>query len=244
MFIQTQDIKDYIFPVSRVTNNVATNTSELKALIGTAFFFGQNGYALTAAHVIDQLDENRDPEKEQVAGIFNEADNWTSVTIEKMEKHPTEDVGIIKLTGNDWHSFLQITPQPFFSTYPYECWGYPHEVSNELLMLDEEAKPKPDLIFTQGYIRRRISRELFPTMIYRGTSFYELSETFGCGASGGPIILQSKRTREKWDIIGVYVGEKEKGNIGYASRSDSFFNWIPEILGISIHEESIGGKRG
>ena len=43
-----------------------------------------------------------------------------------------------------------------------------------------------------------------------------------------------------WSVVGVYVGEKvnERGvGVGYAVRSDSFADWIPEILGRLILAE-------
>lgn len=125
---------------------------------------------------------------------------------------------------------MAISDSPQFSGCEYSCWGYPHETAKELKKLDENAMDRPELVFTQGYIRRRISRQLYPTMIFKGVQFYEVSETIGGGASGGPIILKTSFGRSVWKVIGIYIGEKEDGNIGYAVQAEAFAQWVPSIL--------------
>ena len=135
-------------------------------------------FRFTAAHVIDQLlDGNK--RDDVILGLFVDNNRWVAVFIENFEKHDTEDVGIIKFKTFKRESFLKINTTPQHLTCEYHCWGYPHEVAKELSKLEENAPERPDLIFTQGYIRRRISRELYPTIIFRDKQFYELSEIVG-----------------------------------------------------------------
>ena len=74
-------------------------------------------------------------------------------------------------------------------------------------------------------------------MIFKGTQFYEVSETIGGGASGGPLILKSSVEQKTWKVFGMYVSEKEEGNVGYAVRAESFANWSPNILNRPIISE-------
>ena len=231
----TKFIRDYVFPL--IKGKQKNDSIKAGELIGTGFLIGKNGYAVTAAHVIDQLlDGNR--EDDVILGLFVVNTKWVGVIIEKCEKHESEDVGIMKLKKFKRESLLKISDIPQYSSCEYHCWGYPHEVAKELQNLDKNVPDRPDLIFTQGYIRRRISRELYPTIIFRGKQFYELSGTVGQGNSGAPIILKKSIGKKYWEVIGIYIGEKSEGNLSYAVRAEAFANWTPKILGKTLKEES------
>jgi hypothetical protein len=233
---QSGNIVDYVFPLIKSKRN-PNGGYAYHSLIGTGFFIGVRGFAITAGHVIDQLLENHSAETDAIAALFQKHPNWYAFEIEAFEKHPTEDVGIIKITSDQsWNSILRVTDTPQNSACEYDCWGYPHEIAKELKLLEETAPERPELIYTQGYVRRRISRELYPTMIFRGTQFYEVSETVGGGNSGGPLILKTSRNQAKWDVFGVYIGENAK--VGYAVRAEAFSEWVPGILGRSVKLES------
>ncbi len=227
-------IGDYVFPLlkGRIFDNKLTQVE----LIGTGFLIGRLGYAITAGHVIDQLLEDNEPNDHILAG-FLEDNKWTVLTISHYEKHESEDVGIIKINNLKRNSILRITDAPYVSSAQYICWGYPHEVAKELLNLSENALLRPDLIYTQGYVRRRIDGELYPTIIFKGTQFYELSETVGGGNSGGPIIDKNSLSNDIWTVFGIYIGEKSEGNISYAVRTEAFSSWAPQLLGHTIIEE-------
>ena len=231
----TQPLRDYVFPL--IKGKQKDNEIEAGKLIGTGFLIGKDGFAITAAHVIEQLLDGNG-EEDVIIGLFVDNNKWIPIFIESYEKHDSEDVGIIKLKDFKRESFLKVIDAPQHSTCEYHCWGYPHEVAKELSKLYKNAPERPDLIFTQGYIRRRISRELYPTMIYRGTQFYELSETVGGGNSGGPLIIKSSIWKKHWEIIGIYIGEKEEGNLSYGVRAEAFSDWTPKILGRKVKEES------
>lgn len=102
-------------------------------------------------------------------------------------------------------------------------------------MENGQAIIRPDLVYNEGYIRRRYTGSI-PALW--GSSFYELSEVAGAGSSGAPI---SKPTAPIWEVIGIYVGEKVNDratSVSYAVREDSFRDWKPTILGKSVLEES------
>jgi hypothetical protein len=233
--IEMKPIRDYVFPLIKGTyGNGAVQSTEL---IGTGFLIGKDGFAITAAHVIEQLLDGSKKE-DVILALFIDNGKWVGVKVEDSEKHETEDVGIIKLMNFKQESFLIISNAPQYSSCEYHCWGYPHEVAKEYSKLEENTPEQPDLIFTKGYIRRRISRELYPTVIFRGKQFYELSETVGGGNSGAPIILETSVGNKYWKIIGVYIGEKTEGDLSYAVRAEAFASWKPQLLGKTIIEES------
>jgi len=236
-FEQSDKIQDYIFPLIKSKRNLIEGGYIYHELIGTGFFIGKNGFAITAGHVVDQLLENHNAETDAITILLQEYPNWLAFEIEKYEKHASEDVGIIKIKSEqEWNSILQVTDSPQNGSCEYNCYGYPHEIAKELQLLEENALDKPELIYTQGYVRRRISRELYPTMIYRGKQFYELSETVGGGNSGGPLILKTSIGKSKLEVFGIYIGENEK--VGYGVRAEAFCDWIPDILGKTIKNEA------
>ena len=232
MFKQGDRVRDVVFPL--VKTKIVDGLLEYNGLVGTGFLIGKKGYALTAAHVIEQLGlENG----EKSSGLFvGKGNKWYSFEVIGHAKHPSEDVAIIKLQGN-FHSWLRIHPQSEHQSAEYESWGYPIEVAEQAAKFEESRLERPDLIYIRGYVRRRISREL-PVSVYRGKNFYELSDMGGHGCSGGPVILR-KRFGSMWSVFGVYIGDNSTGTpVGYAVRAESFENWQPSILTSTIREES------
>ncbi|TWF33697.1 trypsin-like peptidase [Chitinophaga polysaccharea] len=234
MFQQDDKIVNYFIALVKAKKPVPPSKEyALTELIGTGFLIGNNGYALTAAHVIEQLLENHNSATDAIAGTFVDT-HWNVIEIEKYEMHPTEDVGIVKFRGSGWKSIVKIDPVAKHSAVEYVCWGYPHETAKEIQKLDPAAIIIPELIYTQGYVRRRISRQLYPTMIFRGTKFYELSEIVGGGNSGAPVLL--KGTEAPFNVFGVYIGENE--HVSYAVRLADICDWVPSILGKAIIDEA------
>ncbi|MEL6672012.1 MAG: serine protease [Bacteroidota bacterium] len=235
-FKQGQAVEDYIFPLTKA-RRISGNHYLFDKLVGTAFFIGQEGYAMTAAHVIEQCFDGN-AQNEVVLAFFWEAEKqeWFTVEIIDWEKHPSEDVGVIKVPGDGWRSKVILEGAPQQSSLAYACWGYPIETSSEARQLYPQMVEKMDLVYTQGYIRRRISRELYPTVIFRGRQFYELSEQVGHGNSGAPVLIRREQGGENWDCIGVYIGEKERGTVSYAVRAEAFTGWIPEMVGKELGE--------
>lgn len=116
----------------------------------------------------------------------------------------------------------------------YRMFGYPEDATYEIVS-GSTAIPRPDLIYVEGYIRRRTNHEI-PSLI--GRSFFELSDVAGQGCSGSPIF---KFSQPVWEVVGVYVGEKindRATSVAYAVREDSFRDWTPAILGTSVLSES------
>lgn len=227
MFIQSDAIRDYIFPIASTEQR--DGAISVKRVLGSAFLIGKRGFALTAKHVISGFEE------EKLVGMFALPSNgWYGFEITARETHPSEDVAVVRLDGGPWKSFFRLSNSVERASCKYRLFGYPDDTTFELVS-GNQAIIRPDLVYNEGYIRRRYSGSL-PTI--QGTSFFELSEVAATGASGAPVC---KITAPVWDVIGIYVGEKlndRATSVSYAVREEVFRDWAPQILGNSVLAES------
>jgi hypothetical protein len=226
MFKQSDAIRDYVFPL--VTTKNEMGGLSLKHFLGTGFLIGDRGFGMTAAHIVQKF------AGENVAALFASGSSWLAVPVIHTQMHATEDVALLKVEGDSWKSFFRLSNTHEGSSMKYRMFGYPEDVTYEIVSGDQ-ATFRPDLIYTEGYIRRRTNHEI-PKMI--GKSFFELSDIAGPGCSGSPVF---KFTKPIWDVVGIYVGEKINGratSVAFAVREESFRNWAPGILGTSVLSES------
>ena len=228
MFDQTNALRDYVFPIA--TAEYTNDGIKIKHVLGTGFLIGNRGFALTAKHVIAEL------EHENLVAIFiNQEDGWLGSKIINKELHDSEDVAILQLDKiSEWKSFFLISNSDENSACEYHLLGYPDDITHELVS-NGRTLIRPDLTYNKGYIRRRYSGEI-PAI--KGNSFFELSEVGGGGVSGSPVF---KLANNIYEVIGIYVGEKTNDratSVGYAIRADAFRNWTPSIVEKSIIEES------
>lgn len=230
----TPAIRDVVLPIFLGTWN--DNNFEYKSITGTMFSIGKRGFAITAAHVIDLIVDDGGG---AAVGAVTADGAWVPVRILEWEKHPTEDVAIIRLASTPHPSWLVISNMPENQSCTYDSWGYPIVIAELSRKYEENGKDNPDLVYTQGYIRRRISRGL-PMSVYRGAAFYEISDIAGDGCSGGPVIKRQSVGQPTWVIIGVYIGAAQTGGIqaAYATRTDAFADWQPDLLNRTVSEES------
>lgn len=102
--------------------------------------------------------------------------------------------------------------------------------------------PRPDLTYSEGHVRRRLSNIPLPAI--KGSSFLELSQVAGAGCSGSPVIFNSPYAGQPLQLVGVYVGERldeYSTSVGYATRLDELLNWAPGLLGRTLGEELATG---
>ncbi|MBT9161107.1 MAG: hypothetical protein DDT27_01383 [Dehalococcoidia bacterium] len=227
MFTQSDNIRDFVFPLA--TARRVGNAIELVRFLGTAFVIGNRGFALTARHVIAGAVEH------PMIGVFALPDGgWFSVGIAAVESHPSEDVAVVQLEGGPWRSFFRLAGTNENSSARYRLFGYPDDATYELVD-SGQVTPRPDLVYNEGYFRRRFTGRLLGI---DGSAFFELSQVAGSGASGAPVC---KFSAPAWEVMGVYVGEKlndRATSVSYAVREDAFRDWTPNVLGTTVMAES------
>ena len=225
-------VRDFIFPLVTARRTDAGGR-EFKEFLGSGFLIGKRGFGLTATHVAPpQLDD-------EIGALFVEDDKWAFYPLEAREAHPAHDVTILRLsTGREWQSPLRLRNCWEGSSTKYDQFGYPvdalYDIVDERVM---RVVPRPDMVFVQGYVRRRISQTM-PIPKVKGDQFFEVSELAGQGCSGSPLYINNNGI---WDVIGIYVGERlvEGGvMLGYAVREEAFRDWVPDVLGRSVLRES------
>lgn len=235
MFVQRDFVRDFVFPIVTVSSTEHKGELAYKSFLGTGFLIGKRGFAITASHVIGKL-------KKDIAAMFVSQENtWVAFLIQNIEHHPSEDVCLLKLPGNSWKSPFRIRKAWEGAWCDYLMCGYPDDVLHEDLSSTDAAcrvVPRPDLVHTKGHVRRRISMDLQIPEV-KGESFFELSTVAGKGCSGAPVFMQTPE--RAWDVLGIYVGEKLNDvstSVAFATRADSFKDWLPSILGKTIQQES------
>jgi hypothetical protein len=228
--LHTLPIRDFIIPLGCIKDNGAFS------LEGTGCLIGSQGLVLTAAHVADALGRNGN-----ATALFVGDGNWTAVQITDLENHPSEDVAVVKLEGDEWYSIHKVSQANEHASQDVMMWGYPEKIAEEIRQASSDPFLKdygvrPDLVYMKGYIRRRISREM-PVGIIIGSAFYEISEAAGSCYSGAPVCPQ--QAGRTFEIIGTYVGEETAGrhHVGITVRSDAFSEWEPAISGLPLHAE-------
>lgn len=243
-------MRDYVFPIFEV--DVTGHEMAARTFRGTGFFVGMRGYALTAAHVV-----NDPPPSGPLAAILSDGGFWRGFGVSGIELHPKEDVALLSISPpggpqQSWRSIVHARSSQENSSAPYFLWGYPADTVYEIV--DESsghADPLPGLVYTEGHVRRRVSIDNLVGL--KGSQFFELSDAAGDGCSGGPLLLKNQPNTDTWPLIGLYVGERVltadrkltevfpgAAKIrGYALRLDAILDWRPGLLeGRSLLEES------
>ncbi len=226
--VQTDAIRDNVLPLIEVDIDEAEAGVTLRCFVGSAFLIGRRSFAITAAHVVAS--------PKRIAVAFATPTGWFAHPIAAIETHPSEDVAVFRVKTENLRSICRVVGSRENSGLRYMQFAYPEEMMFELPH-DGRTDGRPDLVYLEGYIRRRTNHQI-PAIL--GQSLYEVSAVAGSGCSGSPIIRAPRAGGGVWNVIGVYVGEKvnERGvGVGYAVRSDAFSDWIPEILGCSVIAE-------
>jgi hypothetical protein len=220
-------ISKYVVPVVELTKS--GTTAGVARLLGTAFYIGNGGHLLTAAHFL-----TRD---EQIAIWSAEGAKWVGYPVVDVEIHPHHDVALLRTRRDDIASYFAPSFSSGYAAAPYFQFSYPEDVAHELVE-GGRIKVRPDLVYSEGHIRRRMTD--IPVPRVRETHLYELSALGGPGASGSPVIskpMMGGRSSMRWLVIGVYVGERvstAEGQLalaGYAVRMDALSEWRPRLLG-------------
>jgi len=204
-------------------------TLSVDSFLGTGFIVGQPQRLITARHVVGDLNN--------VVGLRVQDKAWISVGFGRRYDHPYEDICVYDLVEQipciDW---FQLSAEEQFSSGDYSAWGYPDDIfyDQHNPSLGKKALPLPDIVYSAGHLRRRVSYEI-PALW--GAAFCELSAVIGAGASGGPVLT---KRRGRLEVIGVYIGERtmQTGTspprqVGYALRLAAVADWL-RTLGLDV----------
>lgn len=231
-FVQTDNLRDHVFPIMEIDTSGAQNT--LKRFLGTGFFIGHQSMALTAAHVVKGVDGT-------IVALLADGHGWRAFLIQEFEIHHTEDVAIMSIAPpsgeTQWSAFTTFSARPIRSSAKYHLWGYPQDAAYELVK-DGMASVRPDLVYSEGHVRRRVTSVPLPKIM--GSRFLELSGVAGGGCSGSPVL--DRAPGNHWDLVGVYVGERlddRSTSVGYASRLEEMADWTPSITGRTLRAEFV-----
>ena len=172
--------------------------------MGTGFILGSNGFAMTARHVIQDI------EPEQLGGLLNINNEWQPIFFEPIIHHPSEDVSILKIKQYESKSFIYPSQNFENASCPYQLWGYP-EFNSRFISRNQygeiKSLPRPDLCYYEGYIIRKISNTEECFIGKNWCNVYEILPGFK-GCSGAPLIKKAPRENGKWEMLGIYVGSK------------------------------------
>jgi hypothetical protein len=224
MFIQSDRIRDYVFPVV-AAERPPSGPWVFERFLGTGFLIGRRGFGITAAHIVKALAAR------PVALFAPDSGGWDGYDVSVHQCHPTEDIALISLSGERWRSFFRLRDTRETAGCQYKMFGYPEDALYDLAALGSGSL-RPDMIYTQGYVRRRLSRIPLPGI--SGSHFLELSDVAGSGCSGSPVFTIDRAEGTIWDVFGVYTGERlndRATSVAYAVATDSFVRWCPSALG-------------
>jgi hypothetical protein len=232
---RSNNVSDFVLAICDLKfNEDGSLDKENCQLIGTCFLIGSRGYALTAAHVLEQMTLRF------AHVLFSKGGDWDASLIERYEIHPTEDIGILQLDLPrpiaSPITFAETDPYP---NAEYSMWAHPEEVAYEFKYHNKpidflDFRPSP--VYFKGYLGRKI--DYSPNPSYgpsKGSSFYEVSEIAGACSSGSPLSTLD----DPYAVFAIYAGEERAGRkCGYAANLTKVIKWVPQMLGKTIVQES------
>ncbi|MBW3662696.1 MAG: serine protease [Actinobacteria bacterium] len=205
-------VRDWVVPIGAIRADNEHATFEFR---GTGFALEGEARMITAAHVVHGLTA-------QELGFLTVREGaWTVNEILHVQTHPEEDIAKLDLVGPLAGSPLVANPDWQGSAMPYTMWGYPMDAQYDIVV-DGLAHPRPDLVFTAGHVRRRVSH---PVEEVTGQRLLELGTAAGRGCSGSPVLRDPG-----WQVVGVYISERhneaEGIRVGYAVRMADVIEWV------------------
>ncbi len=238
------NFNEWIFPICELSVKF-NNTADIVRFHGSGFFIGNEGYFLSAKHVINTDDLLKETQSNIFSAFISSNVNIDSREMKKIiaiEEHPKYDICIGKINHN---------PSPFFDSidqdaYGWEdahCFGYPEDLN-----INHEQLYTFSPQHLKGYITRRVSENDLPGINVPPS--HVLSFPIPKGVSGSPIFRIGKNK----SLLGIalashdsilanyetseYEDDKEKftekivqvTQVGVSARIHEFRDWKPSIL--------------
>ena len=229
---QNDEVRSSVFPVASLDPG---DTSKVKQFCGTGFFIGSRGFGMSAAHVATLGAPS-------LCALMVRNSTWFGFEIRDIEHHPLHDIAVFSVapaTDNSWRGAPRGSVDDTRASFGYSLWGYPQDTYIETIQ--DHGAPRPDLIYSAGHVRRRLSNITHPGI--RGDTFLELSQVAGLGCSGGPL-FGINLAQANLLLAGIYVGERldqKATSVGYGVPFSAFGNWSPGLLGRTIRAEIASG---
>jgi hypothetical protein len=224
---EAKTFEELVLPIVEVSRDAGVAT--VTRFRGTGFLVGERGALVTAAHVL------RDP-SDELTVMHYETDHWEGSSIEAWEAHPSEDVAVTLIPELARKSPLRIVSTTVLLGTEWQLFGFPEET------LWDRPEPgirtgAPDMVYVRGYVRRPMTGRTLPGI--RGDHLLEVSAIGGSGVSGSPLLSFAL---PRWQVIGVYVGERVREHppaaFGYAASAMGFGSWAPSVFGYSLSDAS------
>ena len=244
---------EFVFPICELKPSLEPGTFEIAHFLGTGFSIGDNGFFLSAAHVINSAVIDAASQENVIVAMTKRLNDgqrkWFPVKILKVESRKGRDLVIGKLDAS-LPKFFSAENSDAYGWEDVHVFGYPDSRKKGL---DGNFEFNP--IFLKGYITRRLEAQhvSLPTW----TNSCELNFAIPLGVSGSPVFRQGS----DHSLIGIALGsvdfttslyeytevDKDKGTyrentkqvqqFGVAMRIYDALDWEPEITdGKSLRE--------
>lgn len=233
---KSNNVRDFVLPVCDISHgDDGYAVKQDSKLVGTCFLIGDRGFALTAAHVLHQVNNDL------ARVLFPDPEGWDACLIEGSEVHPSEDIALIKLDlpRKITSPIVPADHEPFPSL-EYHMWAYPDVIAKEYMGHERPADAldfNPSPVYFRGYVRRKLPYSPNPQFdMYVGKNFYEVSEIGGACCSGAPLATVANSP----GVFAIYIGdEMQSRRCGYATNLMRVLDWTPGSLGKPLRDEFI-----
>jgi len=222
--------RDVFFPIIQCERDERKKEPRFKKFLGTGFLIGDNGFLMTATHVIKSFEI-----KELYAlSVMNQ--KWFLLSFCNKIDHSIEDISMLKIQVTSklpkmWSSFVVPANSWEGPSLHFELWGYSNITAYQYTNCFQ-----PQLCYEEGYIVKRLTDPENPNPLLKGKNFFETNLVGYKGYSGSPIISRTrKRSDAKWEMIGIYLGDytttigDEKLARGIICREDGIRDWLKDI---------------
>ena len=238
---------EFVFPICELKPSLESGTFQIAHFLGTGFSIGDNGFFLSAAHVIDSAVIECAPKENIIVAMTQRLNDgkreWLPVKILKVESCKGRDLVIGKLEAS-LPKFFSAQNSDAYGWEDVHIFGYPDSRKKGV-----DGNFELNSIFLKGYITRRLEAQ--HVSIPTWANSYELNFAIPLGVSGSPVF----RLGADHSLIGIALGsvdfttslyeytevDKDKGTyrestkqvqqFGVAIRIYDALDWKPEITG-------------